>query len=221
MRSMGPDTEPDAGLTHGEPRRLTWARELQALAQNGLAYAQSPFDVERYAAVRRIAVEMMAAQTGADAAALQDLFDGESGYATPKVDVRGVVFRDGRILLVRERSDGLWSLPGGWADVNESPSEVAEREVWEESGYRTRAVKLLAVWDRSRHGHPPHAFSIYKVALRCELLAGAPASSVETDGAAFFAPDDLPELSVGRVTAAQIARFFDHLHQPDLPADFD
>lgn len=211
----------EASKQDGAPSRLAWARELQALAQNGLAYAQDPFDVERYAAVHRVAAEMMAALAGADFAAVHQLFAEQAGYATPKVDVRGAVFREGRILLVRERSDGLWSLPGGWADVNESPSQAIEREVWEESGYRTRAVKVLAVWDRSRHAHPPHAFAIYKLVLRCDLLAGAPAQSIETDGAEFFAPDELPALSIGRVTEAQLARLFEHYRDPSLPTDFD
>lgn len=204
-----------------DPRWLEWARRLQAIAQAGLTYAQDPFDVERYQAVRRLAADMVAAHTGASPEEVHDLFAGEFGHPTPKVDVRGVIFRRDAILLVKERVDGGWTLPGGWADVNESPSEAVVRETYEESGYQTRAVKLLALYDRRKHEHPPHPWHIYKIFFQCELVGGAPATSVETDGVAFFHKDDLPPLSVGRVTAAQIARFFEHYQNPNWPTDFD
>ncbi len=200
---------------------LRWARALQAHAQNGLYYALDPFDKERYAAVQQIAAEMLAAGSGVEIKTIEGLVGEQAGYATPKVDVRAAAFQEGRILLVRERSDGLWTLPGGWADVNESPAESVEREVWEESGYRAKATKLLALWDRSRHGHPPHAFYIYKAVFLCEVTGGAAHESLETDGVGFFAEDALPPLSVGRVTEAQIGRLFAHLRCPDLPTDFD
>src|SRR5512136_250247 len=137
-----------------EPHWLQWARQLQAIAQNGLTYAQNAYDVERYTAVRQIAAEMMAAGSDTDLSRVLDLFSGEVGYATPKVDVRGVVFRGDALLLVKELvDDGRWTLPGGWADPNESPGEAVVREVFEESGFQTRAVKLLAVYDRSKHPH--------------------------------------------------------------------
>ncbi len=126
------------------PQWLEWAKRLQAIAQNGLTYAHDPFDIERYEATRRIAAEIVAAHSDIDLNSVSDLFANEKGPATPKVDMRAAVFRDDAILLVKERSDGLWSLPGGWADVNESPAKAIEREVYEESGYRTCAVKLLA-----------------------------------------------------------------------------
>ncbi|MHB0858328.1 MAG: NUDIX hydrolase [Anaerolineae bacterium] len=205
-----------------EPRWLDWAIRLQAIAQNGLAYAENPFDRERYEALRRVAAEMMAAGAGMDVEPVLDLFAREVGYATPKVDVRGVVFREDRILLVQEHSDGRWTLPGGWADVQETPSEAVEREVREESGFVTRAAKLLAVFDRSRHPHePPYPYHIYKLFVRCELLGGEAATSHETDAVAFFHEHALPELSIARVTASQIARFFEHYRRPDLPTDLD
>ena len=147
----------------------------------------------------------------------------EEGYATPKVDVRGVTFRDDRILLVRELLDGgRWTLPGGWADVNDRPSEAVEREVWEESGYRVRATKLLAVYDRRFHGHqPPHPHGIYKLFFLCDLLGGEPTASVETADAAFFAEDEIPELSISRTTRPQLQRCFAHHRNPSLPTDFD
>ena len=205
-----------------EPQWLRWARQLQAIAQNGLAYAQDAYDVERFEAVRQVAAEMMAAGSETDLSRVLDLFSGEVGYATPKVDMRGVVFRGDALLLVKELADGGWTLPGGWADPNESPGEAVVREVFEESGFQTRAVKLLAVYDRSKHPHvPPYPYHIYKLFLRCELIGGTAADSGETSGAAFFRQDEIPELSIARVTPGQIARLFEHHLHPEWPADFD
>jgi len=204
-----------------EPKWLKWARELQALAQSGLTYSKNPFETERYEKVREIAIEMMAEHSDLDAERIRDIFASESGYATPKVDVRGVVFKGDAILLVKELRDGRWTLPGGWADVNDSPAEATVREIYEESGYRTRAVKLLACYDRSKHRHTPHAFHIYKLFFLCELIGGEPADSHETSGAAFFPEDGIPELSLPRVTPEQIARFFEHHRHPEWPTDFD
>jgi len=204
-----------------DPKWLEWAKELQAIAQNGLTYTKNPFDMERYEAVREIAAEMVATHSDVDLNTVRGLFVGEGGHATPKVDVRGAVFRNNAILLVRERSDGLWTLPGGWADVNESPSEAVVREVYEESGYRTRAIKLLAVYDRNRHGHTPFPYHIYKLFFQCELVGGVASHSMETDRVAFFPEDRIPELSLLRVTPAQVARLFEHYRHPDWPTDFD
>lgn len=206
---------------------LIWARRLQALAQSGLAYTKNPFEIERYNAVREIAFEILAAGSELALDEVRDLFSGEEGYATPKVDVRGVVFRpdlsSGRdsILLVRELRDGLWTLPGGWADVDDSPAEATVREVYEESGYQTRAVKLLACYDRSKHGHPPYGFHIYKLFFQCQLLGGEASGSIETADAAFFCEGEIPALSLPRVTPEQIARFFAHRRHPEWPTDFD
>lgn len=200
---------------------LEWAKKLQAIAQNGLTYTENPFDVERYKSLQAIAAEMMATYSQTEPSYVLDLFAREVGYATPKVDVRGAVFRGDTLLFVREREDGGWTLPGGWADVGDSPAEVAVREVYEESGYHSRAVKLLAVYDRDRHGHPPLAHYVYKLFFQCELISGSPSSSIETDEVAFFAADEIPELSLTRVVPAQITRIFQHYRQPDLPTDFD
>jgi ADP-ribose pyrophosphatase YjhB (NUDIX family) len=204
-----------------DDRWLRWAQHLQAAAQNGLTYSQDPYDLERYRMIREIAAEIAASHSGTETGRVRDLFAGEVGHATPKVDVRGAVFQGDTILLVKERADGLWTLPGGWADVGESPGDAVVREVYEESGYRTRAAKLLALYDRNKHAHPPHAFHIYKVFFLCELLGGTAATSIETDGVEFFRQGELPELSTGRVTSTQIDRFFEHLRHPEWPADFD
>ena len=200
---------------------LEWVKKLQAIAQNGLTYTENPFDVERYKSLRAIAAEIMATYSNVEPSYVVDLFTREVGYATPKVDVRGAVFRDDTILLVREREDGCWTLPGGWADVGDSPSEVVVREIYEESGYHTRAIKLLAVYDRDRHGHPPLSHYVYKLFFQCELVSGSPSPSIETDEVAFFSENEIPQLSLGRVVPDQVARVFQHYRHPDWATDFD
>lgn len=207
--------------TTTDRRWLEWTQRIAEIAQNGLTYTEGLFDRERYEELRGIASEMMGAYTRTPPDRILELFRGEEGYATPKVDVRGVAFLDDRLLLVRERSDGLWTLPGGWADAGQSPSEAVEKEVREESGFEARAVKVLAIYDRDRHGPPPLAWRVYKLLIRCELVGGEAAHSIETDGVGFFAEDEIPPLSLGRVMPSQIRRVFDHLRDPGLPTDFD
>ena len=206
------------------PPRLAWAQRLQALAQTGLTYARDPFDIGRYEEIRRLAAEMAARGGEPEVTALVENFSLETGYATPKVDVRGAVWDDrDRLLLVKERADGLWTLPGGWADVGVSPADNVVREIYEEAGFRCRTTRLLAVYDRARHGHPPMFHSVYKMFFACEITGGEAAAggTSETDGVAFYAQGEMPPLSTGRVTAAQIERLFEHHRQPDLPTDFD
>ncbi|HLY19077.1 MAG TPA: NUDIX hydrolase [Bryobacteraceae bacterium] len=203
------------------PKWLNWAQRLQAIAQSGLAYDPHEYDRERYQAVREIAAEMVAEGAASDIQPVRTLFASQAGYATPKLDMRAAVFREDRILLVQEREDGCWTLPGGWADVGESPAHAAVREVREESGYETRAVKLLAVYDRNLHGHPPIAFHAYKLFFLCDLTGGAPAAHGETTAVGWYAEDQLPRLSITRVTAAQVHRFFEHWRHPEWPTDFD
>lgn len=205
-----------------EPTWLTWARELQAIAQTGLTYAKDKYDIERYQAIRGLASQMMAAGSDTDAQTIAVLFEREAGYATPKIDVRAAVFRGNEILLVKEETDGKWSLPGGWGDVNQSASDCIVREVEEESGFRVRATKLAAVYDRAKHPHtPPMPFYCYKMFFLCDLIGGEARTSIETTDVDFFAADALPDLSVGRVLDYQIARMFEHRRKPDLPTDFD
>jgi ADP-ribose pyrophosphatase YjhB (NUDIX family) len=204
---------------------LDWAQRLQAIAQIGLAYCENPFDIQRYEQIRQIAAEMVAAGSGESVEMIRGLFDAQAGYTTPKVDVRGVVFNGDKVLLVREKLDaGRWTLPGGWADVGEGPGLATEREVWEEAGYRVRASKLLAFYDRAKHGHPPYIFYTYKVFLLCDLLDEAQnlIANAETEETGWFSEADLPDnLSVARVTAAQIHRFFEHKRHPEWPTEFD
>jgi ADP-ribose pyrophosphatase YjhB (NUDIX family) len=208
-------------VTNVEPAWLGLAREFQALAQTGLHYAQDKFDRLRYERVRELAAEMMALGSGAGAEQIMDLFRQDLGYGTPRVGVRGAVFRDGRVLMVREVTDGRWALPGGWADVNQTAAECVTREIWEETGFTARAVKLCGVWDRSRNGFPPNPLTIYTLFFLCELTGGAARTSIETTEIAFFAEDELPELSPGRNQLHQIRRMFAHHREPALPTEFD
>ena len=206
-----------------EPNWLRWARQLAALAQNGLTYSESQYEIERYEQIRQIAAEMMSAGSDLETKALIDLFSRERGYATPKVDVRGAAFRDGKILLVREKVDGGWTLPGGWADPGQSASEAVAREVFEESGFEVRVTKLAAVYDRSKHPHEPRMpFHLYKLFFLCEITGGQATESHETTGVEFFTEDELPqELSISRTLGFQLTRMFDHHRNPALPTDFD
>lgn len=207
------------------PRWLDWAQRLQAIAQTGLYYDPQPFDRQRYEQVLAIAAEIIAGHSDAEADVVREKMAHQTGHATPKVDVRGVVFSEDRILLVQEKLDNnRWTLPGGWADVGESAGESVVREIWEETGYRARAVKLLAAYDRQKHPHPPFLFHAYKLFFYCELTQPErepDPRNIETGDTGWFRLDELPELSLGRVTPGQIARFFEHLRDPHLPTDFD
>jgi len=200
-----------------EPTWLMIARELQAIAQTGLAYTDNGFE-----RVRELAASLMAEGSGADRERILELFRQDLGYATPKIDVRGAAFVDGRILMVREVSDGLWTLPGGWADVNQSAAECVVRELEEESGFNVSALKLAAIWDYRKQGHVSrHPASIYKMFFICQITGGVARPSNETSEVSFFARDALPPLSPGRVTVAQVRRMFDHAQRPDSPTDFE
>ncbi len=208
------------------PRWLTWAKKLQEIAQNGLFYNQapfrdSPFDVERYEDVRQIASEIMAEHSDADAPYIAELFAEGIGHATPKLDLRAAIFQEDKILLVKERSDGCWTLPGGWADTNESPARGAERETLEESGYVVKATKLLAFWDKLFHEHPPSPYHTHKAIFRCEIIGGEPTLNVEVDEIGFFGEEELPPLSIERITKPPLKRLFEHSRDPNLPTDFD
>ena len=205
-----------------KPEWLQWAQRLQAIAQNGLTYARDPFDVERFLQVRQIAAEMLA--SGSDTVKADELikvFQRNFGYATPKVDVRAAVFDKERILLVKERSDNGWTLPGGWADIGDPPSVAAVREVREESGFEARVKKLAAVFDRELHDHPPYPFHSYKLFFLCQLVGGEARTSNETTAVGFFDADAIPPLSLPRVTPKHIKHMFEHYRHPEWPTSFD
>ena len=205
-----------------EPKWLRWSRKIQALSQSGLLYSDNEFDRERYHELSDLAAKMAAEECGMAGEEIKVLFDAQEGYATPRVDIRGVVFKNDSILLVRELMDGgRWTLPGGWVDVDEPPSLAVERELQEEAGVIARAKKLLAVYDRNLHGHPYYYFHIYKLFFLCDLLGETVASPLETSSPTFFRETEIPELSLGRVTPEEITRFFEHHRNPSLPTDFD
>lgn len=185
---------------------LQLVSEIQALAQAGLTYSEGPFDQQRYQQLLRIASELASHCTEKSSEDIHSIFALETGYQTPKIDIRAVILKDDRILLVRERSDGRWTLPGGWADVNESPSEAVIREVKEETGYDASAIKLLAFWDKQKHQHPPEWPHAYKCIFHCNILSGSPKESIEISAIDFFSLEKLPALSTPRVTEAQLHR---------------
>jgi ADP-ribose pyrophosphatase YjhB (NUDIX family) len=201
---------------------LELARRLQALARTGQYFCPSEYDRERYEEIERIAAELLAGtDAGPSLDELLGLWRLDRGYVTPKVEVRGAVFRDGRVLLVRERADGLWTLPGGWADVNETPAQAVEKEIEQESGLRTRAVKVAALYDRSRHGHGDSLFHGWKAFFLCEIQGGELRGSYETDAVDFFDLDSLPPMSLGRSTPRQVLRMSEHWRERGMPTDFD
>jgi ADP-ribose pyrophosphatase YjhB (NUDIX family) len=202
---------------------LLHAQRLQAIAQAGLTFATSGYDLERYEEIRGISVSLLQELTDEPRDKIIREFASESGYQTPKVDVRAVVFRgEHEILLVREKNDqGRWTLPGGWADIGYSPFEVAMKEAEEESGLRVRAVRLLALYDKRKHPHPPQPWYVYKAFVRCEVEGGELAQeTAETAGAGWFREEELGSLalSTDRVTESQLATLFRFAGDPDLPA---
>jgi ADP-ribose pyrophosphatase YjhB (NUDIX family) len=204
-----------------EPAWLVVGRELKAIAQIGLTFSQDAFDRQRYERIQELSAALIAKGSDGDAGTLLDLFRLDRGYATPKVDVRGAAFREGRVLMVREVSDGGWTLPGGWADVNQTAAECVIREISEESGFQARALKLAAVHDYRKRNRLHHIDSIYKMFFICELVGGSARPSHETSDVGFFSRSELPMLSEGRTTAEQIELMFRHTESPDLPTDFD
>lgn len=203
------------------PRWLEWAREIQALAQTGLHYAPDDFHRDRYRRMMDIAVEIAAEYSTLPKAELQQMFLAARGYATPKVSVRGAVFRGGKILLVQDRFDGGWCMPGGWADVGEAPSTMVEREVLEESGLRVRAAHLVGVYDINREGGQREVLHAYDLVFLCDDLGGEPRPSNETSAAGFFGLQEIPPLSNARTSLRNIKEAFARWEDPKLPTIFD
>jgi ADP-ribose pyrophosphatase YjhB (NUDIX family) len=204
---------------------LDQARRLLAVAHTGLHYTQVEFERERYQEIAQIAADLIANSEHYSSQQILNTWRMEDGYTTPKLDVRGAMFRNSKrgseVLLVRERVDGKWTVPGGFADVNEWPSLSVLKEIEQESGYIARVLKLAAVHDRNKHNYPPFMFHIWKLLFVCEITGGEPRISNETDGVEFFALDALPELSTGRITAAQLQLLHRHHLQLALPTEFD
>jgi ADP-ribose pyrophosphatase YjhB (NUDIX family) len=203
------------------PRWLEWARQIQALSQTGYHYAENDYQRERYQRLTEIAAEIVSESAGLEYPPLMDAFRAQIGYATPRVDVRAAVFQDGKLLLVRERQDNGWTLPGGWADVGDMPSHAAEREAWEEAGFHVKARRLIGVYDANRVG-PLELFHAFKLVFLCDLLDGEARPSSETSEVAFFGLDEIPaHLSANRTYMRHIQDAFRIYQNPDLPTVFD
>jgi ADP-ribose pyrophosphatase YjhB (NUDIX family) len=202
-------------------RLLEWAREIQALAQTGHHYAKDDYQRDRCRRLTEIAAEMISENTGIDFLPLAKAFKAQIGYATPKIDVRAAAFRNQKLLLVRERIDGGWTMPGGWADVGDVPSKAAEREVWEEAGFHVKANKVIGVYDANRI-NPIEVFHAYKIVFLCDILDGECRPSNETSEVAFFGQDEIPAVfSSERTTARHIRDVFAALKDPNCPTVFD
>jgi ADP-ribose pyrophosphatase YjhB (NUDIX family) len=202
------------------PKWLEWAREIFSLSQAGLAYSKNEFDIERYKRLQEITAEMLAGQSEITKESALESFSMQAGYITPKIDVRGAVVRNHEILLVQERVDGKWAMPGGWADLGNAPASVAEREVWEESGFHVKAEKVIAVIDANRI-HPMEFYHAYKIIFFCKLLGGEPRASQETLAVDFFALKNLPPLSIYRTNEGMLQEVFEHVRDPSRPTAFD
>ena len=204
---------------------LDWlkaAQRLRAIAQTGLTYTTDAYDRDRYGELTRLAEAMLADLVDAPPERVAEAFSLERGYPTPKIDVRMATFVNRRVLLVREASDGRWTLPGGWADETDTPRQAAERETREESGYVVRATRLVAVNDRNSRAYRPRRFgNIYKLLFLGELRGGEPQTSLETSEVGFFELDALPPLSTGRTLPDDIQSALDVLENPELPTRFD
>ena len=207
-------------MTRQSPKWLAWAQEVFSLSQSGITYSGNQYDIDRYKRLQEITAEMISSQSDIAQEAILESFSMQAGYITPKVDVRGAVIRDNKILLIQERADDKWAMPGGWADLGNSPASVAEREVFEESGFHVKAEKVVAVIDANRI-EPMEFYHAYKIIFLCTLLDGEPRISHETLAVDFFDPKHLPPLSRYRTNEDMIQEVFAHAKDPNRPAAFD
>ena len=203
------------------PSWLKWSQKIQALSQTGLNFCTNEFDRERYLKLGAIAAEIVETHTRLSKENIIENFSLQSGYATPKVDVRGVLIRENKILLIQERSDNKWSLPGGWADVGDLPSEMVVREVWEESGFKVEAKKLIGVYDANRDSRPLEFYHAYKIIFLCEITGGHARPSYETLAVDFFDFENLPPLSSSRTNERHLKEIIKHLKNPNSPTYFE
>nr|WP_256351399.1 NUDIX hydrolase [Aeromonas sp. sif0611] len=201
----------------------TFLEQVLATAQAGLTYSNDPFDIARFEALRAATTALIVSQSELAPEAIAQWIALDSGYPTPKLDVRALILDDaGRLLLVQECSDGLWTLPGGWCDIGDSPAGAVVREVSEETGLECRAVQLLALFDKLKHPHPPQLPHAHKAFFLCEVTGGSLLTETdETQGAAYFPIDALPELSRHRVVESQLRSLHDHVRQGRRHTLFD
>lgn len=192
-------------------RWLQWAVELQSIAQAGLTYGRDVYDRERYERIRDISAEIVAHMSEIPLEKVRDLFCNETGYQTPKLDTRAAIFRDGKILLVRE-NNGKWSLPGGWCEVNISVAENTVKEVKEEAGLDVTADRVIAIQDWAKHNRRNYPYGVCKVFFQCSVIGGQFEPNIETTEFRYFPPDELPELAEEKNNAEQIRMCFDAYH---------
>jgi ADP-ribose pyrophosphatase YjhB (NUDIX family) len=200
---------------------LAWAREIQSLSQTGIAYGNNEYDIQRYQRLLEIAADIIASHTRCDRQPVLESFLMQAGYATPKVDVRGAVVRDGQILLVQERSDERWCLPGGWADVGAAPAEMVAREVEEESGFVVEARQVIGVYDANRSQKPIEYYHAYKILFLCEIVGGEARPSDETMAVGFFRFDELPPLSNNRTNQRHLQDVWNWVQEGHQTTAFD
>lgn len=194
--------------------------EIHAIAQTGLTYTNDAYDKERYLRLLDIAADMTASAANIGSEAVKAIFEIDKGYATPKLDVRAFILKDGEIVLVKERQKNLWTLPGGWVDVGESPADAVIREVKEESGYDVKVVRLLALWDKLKHDHPLQWPHVIKCFFLCDIKGGEPIENLEIAEIGTFKLDNLPPLSTHLVTYTQLQKLHG-LIEKRLPASYD
>lgn len=204
-----------------ETKWLNWAKKLQAIAQTGLEYSKDKFDIERFEQIRALSIEIMNEYTDIDHSKIRTLFANESGYQTPKIDIRAAIFKDDKILMVREQLDDKWSLPGGWADIDLSIYENIVKESMEEAGAIVIPKRIIAALDRNKHFDDVFPYSVYKIFVECDYVEGNYIDNIETSESAFFTRNSLPELSVGRNTKSQIEMCFDARKANVFEAIFD
>jgi len=200
---------------------LTIAKKINSIAQSGLAFTNDKFDRERYLELQNLSIEIMNNITDIDVGKLDFVFNRDIGYQTPKVGIRAVIFENDKILLVKERMDNKWCLPGGYADTGMTPGEIAVNEVKEESGYDVKPIRILGLIDYNKHQARPFPFDLYQIFMECEIVGGKPAVGVETSAVGFFSMDNLPELSVRRVTEEQIFQMHELYQNKTLTPIFD
>jgi ADP-ribose pyrophosphatase YjhB (NUDIX family) len=203
------------------PKWLEWAREIQQLCQTGLAFSASEYDTQRYKRLTGIAAEITASHSGISKEEIIENFLAHPGYATPKVDIRAAIIENNNILLVQEKMDNKWAMPGGWADVGEAPATAIIRETKEESGLEVIPNKIIGVYDANRNGRPLEFFHAYKIVFLCETLGGNLKARAETIAVDYFRFEDLPELSTARTNTKHIEDVHKHLNNPALPTLFD
>lgn len=188
-----------------EKQLIELANRIRAIAQNGLVYSLNEYDTERYEELLNLSSKITSLVSGHNLSEIKECFSIEKEYVTPKVDIRAVVFNaNDEILMVKEKADGCWSLPGGWADVGFSPKEIAIKEVKEETGLDVVPIKLLAVLDQKSHNHPPALHYAYKIFILCEISGGELSTAFDILDCNFYPQDNLPPLSLNRVLKSQI-----------------